>query len=523
LTDSSPDDAAVLAIIAECKETNGAGISETPFGLYRALLKSTPALKPVSLGSVFNNMVFVKCPVNKKNGNPYVAPETTDRVREFGPDFILNFGNVHLNDDLLRIPRYGVWEFEYGEAPSDSSVPPGIAEVYNGRSTTSVVLTSRNPSGRGRTVIRESVFKTMKHSVRGNHNKLFMEWANLPAMAWRNIEHGAEISSMGRSAPTGTVVRNPSNTIMITAYWRALKGLIKKIYNDIFFSCDIWNIGIASKPIESFLHDENINIEWLPDQDNRSFIADPFGIKTGNEIDLLCESYEYKTSRGVLTAMKIKDTKPITCGTIMDSSNHMSYPYLISYDKNVYCIPETGEDGEVVLYKAVDFPRKWEKVSTLIKNYAAIDSTVVFFNGYWWLFCTNKNDGVYSKLNIWYSKNLFGPWQAHSFNPVKDDIRSSRPAGTPFIYEGVLFRPAQDCSDDYGGKIVINRVTLLTPQAFREEEAAVVMPFHPYPDGIHTLSALGDCTLLDGKRKVFVGRSWYLTEYKIKEIYEKLF
>ena len=40
---------------------------------------------------------------------------------------------------------------------------------------------------------------------------------------------------------------------------------------------------------------------------------------------------------------------------------------------------------------------------------------------------------------------------------VKTDVRSARPAGTPFVYQGELYRPAQDCSRTYGGSIVIHR------------------------------------------------------------------
>ncbi len=36
------------------------------------------------------------------------------------------------------------------------------------------------------------------------------------------------------------------------------------------------------------------------------------------------------------------------------------------------------------------------------------------------------------------------PWVAHARNPVKTDARSARPGGTPFVVDGVLYRPGQD-------------------------------------------------------------------------------
>jgi hypothetical protein len=185
----------------------------------------------------------------------------------------------------------------------------------------------------------------------------------------------------------------------------------------------------------------------------------------------------------------------------------MSYPYMIEYKGNIYCIPETFEAREVALYRAEEFPVKWMKVATLINDTMAVDSTVFHHDGYWWLMCASAVEGAYcADLFLWYSKDLFGPWAPHPANPVKSDVRSARPAGTPFVHQGFLYRSGQDCSRTYGGRIVINRVLTLTPTAFKEEPVAVVEldPDGPYPDGPHMLSAAGEFTLIDGKRYIFV-------------------
>ena len=108
----------------------------------------------------------------------------------------------------------------------------------------------------------------------------------------------------------------------------------------------------------------------------------------------------------------------------------------------------------------------------------------------------------------------------HAANPVKLDVRSARPAGTPFVHNGHLYRPAQDCSGSYGGKTVINRVIRLTPTEFEEEQVAVIKPYKnsPYPDGIHTISVAGNMTIIDGAKKVFVGKSLSMLKYEIKKI-----
>jgi len=50
----------------------------------------------------------------------------------------------------------------------------------------------------------------------------------------------------------------------------------------------------------------------------------------------------------------------------------------------------------------------------------------------------------------------------------------------------------------------------LTPIDFKEEAVAFIEPYidGPFPDGIHTVSAVGDITLVDGKRFVFIGSAF---------------
>ena len=185
----------------------------------------------------------------------------------------------------------------------------------------------------------------------------------------------------------------------------------------------------------------------------------------------------------------------------------MSYPFLIQADQRVLCIPETSEAHEIALYESEHFPDRWAKVATLIAGAAIVDATLFQHGGHWWLAGSELADrGANCELHLWFAPSITGPWHPHPANPVKIDVRSARPGGTPFVVDGTLYRPAQDCSRTYGGRITINRVLTLNPLAFREEPFAFVEPeaAGPYPDGLHTLSQVGNVTLIDGKRVLFV-------------------
>jgi len=138
----------------------------------------------------------------------------------------------------------------------------------------------------------------------------------------------------------------------------------------------------------------------------------------------------------------------------------------------------------------------------LVDAFDGVDPTLFQHEGRWWLLCSSRHQGSLHNLFIWYADTLLGPWRPHDGNPVKNDVRSSRPAGTPFAHEGHLYRPTPDCSRTYGARVVLNRINKLTPEEFVEEAVREISPIAPYSDGVHTLSSCGEMTLIDGKRAV---------------------
>ncbi len=277
------------------------------------------------------------------------------------------------------------------------------------------------------------------------------------------------------------------------------------------FRHDHWHVGVVDAPIEAFLEpDARFGVRWLPLPGFGRYYADPFGRTGPHGTDLLFEEFDFRTNRGaVVWSREDGDGTFSRPEPVIELPHHVSYPFLFERQGTVYCIPETAHAREVALYRAVEFPRRWTKVVTLLNGVAGVDSTILEHDGRLWLLCTDLDDGPFSKLRIWYAEDLLGPWRAHPANPVKRDIRTARPAGTPFRVRGRLYRPAQDSSRTYGGSLALNEIVCLTPSEFREETVARVGPFRdgPHAHGIHTLSSLGDRTLVDGKRFAFNPRA----------------
>lgn len=279
------------------------------------------------------------------------------------------------------------------------------------------------------------------------------------------------------------------------------------VYNRLFRH-DVWNVGIVDAPIATFLTlGARPLVHWLPEPPRGTFIADPFMVETETGPVILVEGFVYGTGKGYIAALTGDADGQFSAPVpVIEEPTHLSYPYIVRHGGRIYCIPETGTARDVHLYEATAFPHRWERRATLIEGFAALDATVFRHGGQWWLLCSEQDGTPGTTLHAWHAADLLGPWTPHAANPIKTDLRSSRPAGTPFVHDGHLYRPAQDCTRTYGGAVVINRVITLTPEAFAEETVARVEPYAdgPYHHGLHTLAACGQRTVIDGKCRRFV-------------------
>lgn len=289
---------------------------------------------------------------------------------------------------------------------------------------------------------------------------------------------------------------------------RPWHSLTSQVHNTLL--TEIWHVGLVQAPIHRFLDPAfQPHVEWLPNARPYHFFADPFiSPQTDNTLRILVEEYDYlQDPTGRIAELSWHGNRfQLPPQRVLASSAHMSYPFLLSDQGNLYCIPESWQQNRIQLHRLDPHTGRWNDGITLIGNIPAVDSTVIHHQGRWWLFCTEKGPGVDSRLLLWHADRLEGPWSPHLANPVKVDVRSARPGGTPFVADGVLYRPAQDCSESYGCRLAINRVTKLSPSEFAEEPARLLSPSPawPFPHGIHTLSAAGPWTILDAKRMTFL-------------------
>ncbi len=265
---------------------------------------------------------------------------------------------------------------------------------------------------------------------------------------------------------------------------------------------EIYGVAILDRRPEEFLLDQHCPAaQWVQIPPSQGFIADPF-FWPGQPGVLLCETYLHRTGLGELTALsidagRIVGSEPLPLGV----GCHLSYPSTWAEGERVFCLPEMAASRRQVLYE-LKLGMAPEPLCVVGEDIGMADPTLMKVDGLYWIAYTDTDIGTYDNLCLLYAPRLEGPWSPHVGNPVKIDARSSRPGGTPFRVGGKLYRPAQDCSREYGGALTINHVASCTPGAYREEPVAALRPDPDgaFPDGLHTLSFGNGLAVIDGKR-----------------------
>ncbi len=285
------------------------------------------------------------------------------------------------------------------------------------------------------------------------------------------------------------------------------KKLLQKFREKVVrcFSFEIWKVGVIDFPIYEMLRLKP-EVKWIESNSKINFIADPFGFEFDGKKYLVFEDYDQIGKRGRIGLARLNSDYSLSeRKIILDDKKHLSYPFVIKHAERIFVICESYKSSKLKLYELDCATMTLKKVREIFANKQAIDPTVIFYQEKFWLFYTTKEDSN-AKLHLSYANSLFDEFVDHPANPIKNDISSARSAGTPFLFDGKLFRPAQNCSETYGGAIVINHITELSETKFSEEPVQEIRPEYGAVSfrGMHTLSALGNQTLIDAKVNIFV-------------------
>ncbi len=484
------------------------------YRLYRRCwgLSRLKALRPVDLAAELGHLPAIRSNVRQRRERAGDFPaEEVAELRRHRLDFILQFAFPRLAGEILSASRFGIWAY-HGHPEDRHGLLAAFWSYRRGRSELHRALLRFAAAAQPGTLHRGS-FRAGASCASSLDAALFgsADWCvRACRQLLLELEEGRARPPVAAPPPAQSVI--PGNVDVLRFLARRVVTLLLAAFRRHFL-LEYWNIGIVDAAIERVVADgQPAAVRWLGAPRPLHYHADPFALPE-QPGSILFEEYSHRTGLGWISAIPLTgaDRSPRRIA-IFDQGTHRSYPFLFELEGTTFCVPESAADRRVDLYRAVRFPDRWQHAGTLIDDFPALDSSIFFHGGRWWLFCTSGEDGGEHKLYAWHAAALRGPWQPHRLNPLKCDVSSSRPAGRPFLIGGTLYRPAQDCSRTYGGAIVINRVIALTPTDFAEAPAGRIAPAagSGYGAGLHTVCPFGSRTIIDGKRFVFDIRAPYL-------------
>ena len=271
---------------------------------------------------------------------------------------------------------------------------------------------------------------------------------------------------------------------------------------------ELWRIGIVRADVSQIaLGAGSIDpgtITWLPAQRPFAFIADPFALWEGGKLHVLAEHFDYRTKHGVIQYYTFNADLALEAhGEALRAPFHLSYPFLVRHEGEIYMTPEGHRSGRLTLYRARRFPDQWEPMCEILDE-PAVDPTLVYHDGLWWMFYSYARTRRTSvdELHVAFAEKITGPWRSHPANPVRTAADSARPGGTPFMSAGALHIATQDSCNSYGEAVTVLRVDALTPDSARFEIVNRIAPetlgLEGF-EGLHTLAGAEGVTLFDVK------------------------
>ncbi len=325
-----------------------------------------------------------------------------------------------------------------------------------------VALVARQPDGTER-VVRSGLFER-----RATHARtlavLRPEIATWPELARRDAAAGVTVAAAWWSPADAT--RAASVAAALGDARHAAGALVRRALGR-----ERWQIGTVRASPEKFLSPAfRPDVRWFAAPPDVS-LADPFLDVRDGAPSIVCERWPARGGTGEIVSCSLAD------GTISDvfaEPSHLSYPQPVAFGGARWWLPERHERGEIALF-AERRDGAWARERVLL-DVPGVDATMIERGGRWWLFYGDARRLPNTQLFLAWAPGPAGPWTPHPANPIVCDVRSARGGGLPFVIDGALVRPAQDCSRTYGGALAFNRIDRLDERGYAETTIARFEP-----------------------------------------------
>jgi hypothetical protein len=415
-------------------------------------------------------------------------------------DLVINFGSLVPTEVWATRTTLGALEFRFqGIADEDM-----IARAVLGRAESISLSTVLYPSQLGPPIL-------VTHRAPAIRDRRFVRRAkaDLQNAAASALLESVRVILGARSAATGEPREGASIPVGPVAVGRHIAGAIGDVLKNRIekqlFHHDYWFLAYRSRiPATSIVDAMVSSTEWTVLQSPADrYYADPCVLTKDDTEHVFFEDYRYALGKAVISWMEYRAGTFSEPRVVLERPWHLSYPFIFEHSGHFYMVPESEAAERIELYRAVEFPLRWERVAVLLDGVRAADTTLHQHDDAWWMFTSigDQGGGNWDSLHIFFAETPFGPWHPHRENPVKVDVRSARPGGRLFSQDGWTYRPAQNCARSYGAGLVIQKVEFLDHLRYQERPVYHFSPESVFVGncGLHTLSVGHSLVMIDGR------------------------
>ncbi len=434
-----------------------------------------------------------------------------ERLRACNFDVLIRLGNGILRGELLKLPRFGVLSFHHGDNRVNRGGPPGYWEVHGCHDSTGFIIQRLTEELDGGEVLFRGCVQTRPPFLR-NNDLLMRESTSSLVRLLVDLARNRQMPPARDDVPyTHRLLRSP--TVLESAqYLKRQVGLWGgKVVRRLAGRRTRWGVAIQSSHWRKAVF---WRATFLPNPPGH-FLADPFVVTRNDRTVVFVEDYSQSTSKANIVAYELTATDPggpantRRLGIALEEPFHLSFPYLFTYDGELYMCPETQQQREVRIYRCLDFPLRWELATIVMRDVDMVDTMLFEHDGRWWMLtnmvpggATGSLNDCYAELHAFHADSPFATsWTPHPLNPLIVDSERARNGG--LLYDkGQLFRVAQRYGyDRYGAGATVFRIDELSTTVWRETPITTLTPdFHKGLTGTHHLHSNGQWTVLDYSR-----------------------
>lgn len=432
------------------------------------------------------------------------SAEEIAKVRSTGCDLLVRGGNAILGGDILEATRLGILSLQHGDNRINRGGPPGFWESYLKWPATGFVIQRLTSEFGGEVFLRgayatEWFFLFNQANLFSNSNLLLQD------VLKRVAREGALPPAEEAYPSFAHLYRLPSLPVCAGYLGRVLGRLLRRVLFNVLHYRDRWAVSY----IWTDWRHAALWHATTPRPPAGRFLADPFVWEHQGKTFCLVEDYSYRQRIGRISAFLIDEHGTTDPRVVLAEPFHLSFPYLFDFDGTLYLCPESCAARQIRLYRAIEFPHKWEFAKVIMTDVSAGDTMIFQRDGLWWMLTNLDRTGrseFRSELYLFSASSpLTDSWIPHPGNPIKIDPAGGRNAG--LLRDGDrLYRAGQiQGFDRYGMGIRLFEICSLSTEEYRERPVADLQPaFRSRLLGTHHVSSTGRVTVVDSHRREFV-------------------